>query len=266
MKIQSRTLVALVLTAIIPCGVAWGADAAAGEASAKAAGEPQKPEDAVQVQVAFYSWLSSLSNEIHTRKEEATSETGLNEILDALDFANFAHVEVQKGKWGLFSELDFVKLSNDTEFRNPGDGAPFKIHADGVVKQTMIEAGGIRSFEGSRLSLDALAGARYFRLESDVNAGPFESEVSKDWVDPLVGARLRLRLSDKWSASLRADLAGFGTGSELTTNAVATVGYDISERYTIGFGYRYMDIDYENGNIELSSTTQGPVIGMVIRF
>jgi len=234
------------------------------DAAANPVGKSQSKQ--LRIELSLYTWLSSLSTDLEMRDTEVTSDVDFSTILDALDFANFAHFEVQRGKWGLFSELDFIKLSEDTEFRRPGSGVPFRIHADGVLKETMIELGAIRSFEGCRVGFDVLAGARYFRLESDVRVGPFESSISKDWVDPLIGGRLRYRLSDKWLASLRADLAGFGAGSELTTNIVATVGYDISDRYALRFGYRYMDLDYEKDALEISTTTYGPVLGMSIRF
>mgnify|MGYP001236039770 CR=1 FL=1 len=286
MNTWSATSLAVVIAAGLLCANADGAESGAKEAetaevvaapsdgdskqarnpdgAANPVGKDQSKE--LRIELSLYTWLSSLSTDIEVRGTEVTSDVDFSSILDALDFANFAHFEVQRGKWGLFSEIDFIKLSEDTEFRRPGSGVPFKIHADGVLKETMIELGAIRSFEGNRAGFDVLAGARYFRLESDVRIGPFESSISKDWVDPLIGGRLRYRLSDKWLASLRADLAGFGAGSELTTNIVATVGYDISDRYALRFGYRYMDLNYEKDALEMSTTTHGPMLGMSIRF
>lgn len=237
-----------------------------------AAAEMANPEDAkvmkpVRIELTMYTWLPTVSTEVTTDDEEVSSEVDLSDILDAMDFANFAHLEVVKGKWGMFSELDFVKLSNDTEIRVPR--APLvQVGADGVIKQTMAELGVFRTFEKPRWAVDVFAGARYIRLESDVHAGFLESSITKDWLDPMLGARLRLHLSEKWHASLGGDLAGFGvgSGSELTTNIVGVFSYDISDRYSVRFGYRYLDIDYETDAAEISMTTSGPVLGMAIRF
>ncbi|MBL7645714.1 MAG: hypothetical protein JNK74_05920 [Candidatus Hydrogenedentes bacterium] len=156
-------------------------------------------------------------------------------------------------------------MSEDAEFRIPRRN-PFKVGADVVLKQTMFEIGAIRSFEMNRFGVDALVGARYFRVASDVNVGPLGADITKDWLDPMVGARLRFNLSERWNASLRGDLAGFGTGSELTTNAVAVLTYSISDRYEVGFGYRYMNIELDKDHLDLDMTTYGPVIGMAINF
>lgn len=280
MKIRQAVLSAAVLAALATSGTAGADEAPAaavdktepvsaadeGTAAPPAQAAEQETARPLRIDLSLYAWLSSVSSNMEARDREISSDVGFDDLLDALDFANFAHLEVQKGKWGLFAELDYVKLSSDGDFRTPGIGLPFKTEVDGVMKETMIELGAIRSFEGPRLSLDGLAGARYFRLESETNVGLFKSEISKDWVDPLVGARLRWRLSDRWHAWLRADLGGFGAGSDLTTNVTAVVAYDVSDRFAVGFGYRYMDVDYKTKAIEMSSETYGPVLGMAIRF
>lgn len=277
--VQRIALAAMVATA----GLFWTAQAAeqsgssaAGqdqaqpskESPAEAAPDGDVPDRELRIDLTFYTWMSSVSSTVASDDSESTVDMAFKDILKVVDFANFGHLEIQKGKWGLFSEMDFIKLSGDTEFRRPRSGIPFEVQADGVIKQAMVELGVIRSFDGSRVGLDLLAGARYFRLESDVSVGPIDSSLTKDWVDPMIGARVRWRISDRWLASLRADVAGFGlgSGSELSTNIIAAINYDINEKYSIGFGYRYLDIDYEGDSADISMTTYGPVIGMTVHF
>ena len=47
---------------------------------------------------------------------------------------------------------------------------------------------------------------------------------------------------------------------------IATVGYSISDRYLLTFGYRYLDIDYEKSSLDLDIETYGPTFGVVIDF
>lgn len=280
MRLSTRIKTYSLIAALLCGNTVWGQEATttapAGAPEVTAAGAEQAAapasdlseldtEQRLRIQLSVYAWLSSITNDVTTSRSESTTDVAFSDLISALDFANFAHLEIQKGKWGMFSELDFVKLSHDAEFRNPM-GIPFKIGADLVLKQTMIELGAFRSFEGKRVGLDALLGARYSRIDSDVNVGPLGASISKDWVDPMVGARLRFKIADRWNASLRGDFAGFGTGSELTTNAVAVISYTISDRYDVGFGYRYMDVKYETDRLDLDMTTYGPVVGMNIRF
>jgi hypothetical protein len=234
-----------------------------GTSTELATGETPK---ALHIRMSFYGWFSCVSTEVQARDTTVSSDVGFGKIVDALDFANFAHLELKRGDWGLFSEVDFVKLSNDTDFRAPRLGIPFKIPGDGVLKQTMIELGAMRSFEGSRVGFDALAGARYFNFYSKVHAGPFESTMRKDWIDPMFGGRLRYRITDKWTASLRGDVSGFGVGSELTLGAVALLSYSFTDRHSFGIGYRYLDIDYKSGKTDLNIKMYGPLMGVSINF
>ena len=65
-----------------------------------------------------------------------------------------------------------------------------------------------------------LAGARYYALDTDVDlsVGGVPSGSSRDghaWVDPIVGARYQGELGRDWSLRARADVGGFGLGSDL---------------------------------------------------
>lgn len=287
MRVAQTFLTGAMLATALFCVGARGAESASGktdeaanESAAKqespavpsqpaeaTAGSPAKEQEKrLQARLTLFTWICGLSTDITKGDTSVSADMKFSDIVEIMDFANFAHFQVQRGRWGVFSELDFVKLSEDTEFRKPSSGILVKIPADNVIKQTMAELGGFRSFGGERVGFDVLAGARYFRLESEANIGPFESRVCKDWVDPMIGGRLRWGFSEKLEASLRADVAGFGAGSELTTHVLGALYYNISDRYTLGLGYRYLDIDYEEDDLNMDMTTEGPVIGMSIRF
>jgi hypothetical protein len=74
---------------------------------------------------------------------------------------------------------------------------------------------------------------------------------SVDWVDPLVGARIRHRLAAGQELLLRADVGGFGVGSQFSWNALAAYSWEFAVRdgvtYSGLLGYRALDVDYEQG-------------------
>lgn len=285
---MNHTTIRLVMFAVAVCvcatsGEAKSAEQWAGDAGPSAQEQAQTHEPSADVsppaaaisapdgqsqewrrELSLYGWFSGISSTVTARGEETTTEVEFKDILKAIDFASFGHFEVQRGNWGLFSELDFVKLSTASEVRLPDRF--LRVDTAVTLRQTMVELGGIRSFDGERVGLDVLAGARYVRFDIDSRLGPRDSSTTKDWVDPLIGARLRLCLSDRWQASLRGDVGGFGVGSKLATNAVAVVSCKLSDRYSLGFGYRYLDIEKEGNRAKFDSTTYGPVVGVAIRF
>lgn len=238
---------------------------AAAPASSSTAGQ-SKADSPWRAELTAYGWFSGLTSTIARNGSETTTEADLSDLLNVLDFAGFTHLEVQRGKWGMFTELDFVKVSSASEVRLKRTVVPFRIDTAGSLKQTMFELGAIRSFDRERVGFDLLAGARYYRYNIDAKAGPFGRQDVKDWVDPLVGGRVRFQLSEKWDASLRADVGGFGAGSELSFNGVAAFRYAVSERCSLGLGYRYLRVDYDARDTELTMETYGPIAGVSFRF
>jgi hypothetical protein len=76
-------------------------------------------------------------------------------------------------------------------------------------------------------------------------------------------------LSDRWTFQGRADVGGFGVGSELTWNAALTFLYEATEKVTVGLGYRVMDIDYEEDGLTgfvYDAQLPGALLGVGFRF
>ena len=81
---------------------------------------------------------------------------------------------------------------------------------------------------------------------------------------------MRLKLSDKFSLSLRGDVGGFDVGSQFTYDAIGFVGYDISRVTSIWLGYRVLGVNYESGSgfskFKYDVTMYGPGLGVAFRF
>jgi hypothetical protein len=92
---------------------------------------------------------------------------------------------------------------------------------------------------------------------------------SESWVDPLIGSRIGLDLTDRWGITSEANIGGFGVGSDFTRNAQAYVGYETSlfgRLTTFLFGYRALYQDYHHRDFEWDVPMHGPVIGTAVRF
>lgn len=117
----------------------------------------------------------------------------------------------------------------------------------------MVELGGIYEISnwsfgsaGDRnAKIDLLVGGRYFSLEIDMNFNLLPHANGKgDWVDPLVGILFKTDLTNKVNLLLRGDIGGFGIGSasDFAWNVHTALGYDLSAKSTLWFGYRVLDI------------------------
>jgi hypothetical protein len=83
----------------------------------------------------------------------------------------------------------------------------------------------------------------------------------------MIGARYVAALSDQWVFGVRGD---YSTGdSDSTWNALAYLGYRFSIKNTpsaLLLGYRHMEINLEEGDLETELTLSGPITALRIDF
>jgi hypothetical protein len=164
----------------------------------------------------------------------------------------------------------------------------------------IVKVGPDRSAEGrgmagvGQTAFDILAGGRYWYEKADLtlnlnaNAGIFvgDLERSRDgsrafapsgnisWVDPVIGFRIRHRLTPTQELSAQADIGGFGIGSRISWQAIAAYSYEFAKTGSVSWagvvGYRALYVDYIQGSgnalFETNLLQHGPMIGVSARF
>jgi opacity protein-like surface antigen len=241
--------------------------------------------DKWDVELTPYFWAAELKGDATLRGRTGSADVSFSDILDNLDIAFMGRVEGWKGRWGLY--FDGLYMDLGTEFTTPRGS----VSADADVKMTMLDFGiGHRVWEtkvgqedGQKVSIDLLGGGRYMNLGEQidvVNGGPLSDVVSigrtfrrrEEWVEPVVGGRLRWDLNDKLAAGVRADFGGFdiGNGSNLSWNLIGAIDYELKDNMNLKAGYRIFDIDYDSGSgnkeFGLDAQFRGPIFGLTILF
>jgi hypothetical protein len=89
------------------------------------------------------------------------------------------------------------------------------------------------------------------------NSIPSNLSGSKGWVDPFVGARAYYHFTDSVYGVAKADIGGFGVSSDLTWQAYAALGYNVTKRASVELGYKYMAVDYTSGGFTNDVRTSG---------
>ncbi len=123
------------------------------------------------------------------------------------------------------------------------------------------------------LILDVMGGVRYVYLKQDIDFSPGpDLGGDKEWIEPVVGARLILETATDFYFLTRGDISGFGVpeGSDLTWNLIGGVGYQPWDRASLGLGYRVYSIDYSDGDgadeFGWDATLLGPYFTFVYQF
>jgi len=192
---------------------------------------------------------------------------------------------------------------------NPFVGGSVSAAASIYYQQLTIEFGGAyqvakvgrdRGAEGAGMSgvgqtaFDVLLGGRYWHQKADltlnvagtlgVNVGDLQLSFDRsqafarsgvvNWVDPFVGFRVRHTLAPRQHLQAQADIGGFGLGSRISWQALATYGYEFGSTGNVAWagiiGYRALYVDYVQGSgntlFQTNLLQHGPLIGVSAKF
>src|SRR5438874_3726996 len=101
-------------------------------------------------------WLASMDGTIGVRGVNADIDVPVDEILQHLDMIFAARAEAQKGPFGIYGEIIYIGLSDNTQI----NGLINNIHEQ--VDQTLVDGAlSWRLFNQPRWSLDLAAGTHY---------------------------------------------------------------------------------------------------------
>ncbi|MCP9886749.1 hypothetical protein KBY96_02195 [Cyanobium sp. ATX 6A2] len=196
---------------------------------------------------------------------EADVDLDLGDVLSALDWATYVRGSVERDRWGLLTDLSYVRLGASGARTGPGDRLTGKAEVssslgiyDLAVRYRFGEPEAAVAEKGS-FSLIPYAGVRVIAADLDVDAqvqgtGPlgvmFEREGSfgRTWAQPLVGLQGSVFLTPRLRAFARADIGGFGLSGDqdLSGNAQVGVGYAIGNNTNLNLSWRYLGVKYRN--------------------
>jgi len=209
---------------------------------------------------------TTTKQETGTAIGEIESTLSFKDAMEDLDVAAMAAFEARNGPWGLLFDymLTDISMSEST----PG---PLFSGAD-IDVRTQVFSGTLlyRVYRAPALSFDLGGGFRWYSTDSGLELKPGAAARRKidfddDWTDPVVAARLRFRLQERWGGTVSADYGGFSDDSE-SYQILLSLDYALSDRWLIRGGYRYLDIDHEIDGNDYSFVQKGPLFGATYRF
>jgi len=124
----------------------------------------------------------------------------------------------------------------------------------------------------AQVTLAPYIAGRYFFMETDITSSIPEvrAEGSESWLDPLIGVRSVWDLSRRWNIAVAGNVGGFGVGSDLSAEGLATVGYrfHLSKKIAANVvaGYRAFYQDYSHQSFAYDATIHGPIFGIDLTF
>lgn len=249
-----------------------------------------------------YGWLTGLNGSQTVRGRTMKVNASFIDIVDdtlgrgGTLIGLMADFEARKGPFALYGDLVWSKIGVERSNVRTRSVVPGVTGAVGRslsldIQMAIIEAGAAYEVVRSGpLAVDVLGGARYWYQEADLSferaqtfdlgdlelrgARAIAASGSVDWLDPLIGARVRYAVAPGQQLFLRGDIGGFGVGSRFSWQAVGGYGFDFGTYNGITFsgviGYRALSVDYAQGEgrrrYEFDMLQHGPVLGISARF
>jgi len=263
------------------------------------AGPPPPPEQdwppPRQWTVTFtpYSWLSGLNGSTTVKGRTTDIDVGAFQLLEHLDGVPWmSYGEIRNGRIALYGDIIYAPLGVDASRARSFGGVSLDATVGVDIEQTIAEIGVVyeiaRWWSGG--AIDLLAGARYWHQDVAINlalTGTLDTSglsltgnraVARaggvDWIDPLVGLRIRHQLAPGQELLVRGDIGGFDVGSQFSWNVLAAYSWQIGVHYGATYsgvlGYRALGVDYEKGSgatrYEYDVVQHGPIVGLTVRY
>jgi hypothetical protein len=208
--------------------------------------EPAPQPSQWQFSFTPYGWMTSVNGNATARGHTVDIDASFFDIVEKSDsiMALMGYFEARKGRFGFFTDVVWEDLSFDAHrnvSRNPFARFPnvnlaLKGNAQLDYQSTIIQSGiafelaGWPASGGAYTALDVMGSARYWNQEVDVSlkvTGDLTTELQPlglklrrsgslavarsgdlEWVDPVVGARLRHQMTSGAELALYGDVGG----------------------------------------------------------
>jgi len=243
----------------------------------------------LQVTLTPYLWAMALNGNATVKGIEADVEVNFSDLVQHLNGAVMLAAELRKGRFAIMSDTIYANLFDDESALD--DRVKVETTANqliqslaGTYRLGTWDLGRLGEAGPLSLTVDPYAGIRYTYLDSEIDgkldlqrlgiSRKRSVDVSKQWIDPVVGLQTIWALGERWDLTLTGDVGGTSTSSDYSWQALGAIGYRFgllaANDAALRLGYRALHQKFEDGNgrneFEWDITMHGPIIGLAIRF
>jgi len=190
-----------------------------------------------------------------------------DEILDNLDGGLSGAFEAKYDRWSITADGIWLKLSDAV---NPVANSYVRFSQSQIMGSLSV---GYEVYGNGCTTFDVVAGAALNSIDVDLDlftpSLPVTTRTfsgSQEWIDPYVGLRFHQRLGERWSIFANGLYGGFDVSSDEYWQAIAGIGYRLTESTSLALAYRIISVDYQQGGFVYDTETSGPNLGLIIRF
>ncbi|MCS3431798.1 hypothetical protein [Klebsiella sp. BIGb0407] len=239
-------------------------------------------------QISPFIWAAGISGRVapFQRGETVEVNQSFSEVLSNLNLGSFTNIWARNGRLVFSGNIMYAdgtdrQTYNDLPaFQVPGITGviPQGTHISGRADSTQFMTtmmGGYRIKDTPHYTLDLLGGLRYWFIRNNVRVNASHPSIGDQrvsygekfwWIDPLIGARGFVPVTDNISFMSEIDAGGFGIGSEYTWSVLSTVNYTFANSLTLSAGYKAFKVNYDRSGHVHDILQSGPVLGLTWSF
>ncbi len=216
-------------------------------------------DNARHSEIALYGWTTGINADLAVDGLETSVDASFSDILDNLDNGAMVYYETRDGSTGFYLNYIYARVGDTVQ-------RPL-LEVDWQVKQSIVEAGALLRKGNPQRPVDVILGLRYVDMDTDLRLTPGGSgSVGDSWMDPVIGARYTVALSDKWNFAARGDIGGLVFGADFSWSLSGLFRYRLSPQWDLGVGYRYLYLDRDSDEFGFDGNMSGALVGFAYGF
>jgi opacity protein-like surface antigen len=256
----------------------------------------------LEIRIGAPGWLAGVSGNSGVKGVVADPDVSFDQLLTHLTHVPVVlSVDIRYKRWEFFGDGQYMEVGTSASlpgflFTNANMHLQVGL-AEGFVGYRVINcdkaalslfAGARYSYQGGDLSIFDNGGARLVRLRQLLGIRKkLDFSDSTDWVDPVIGARGRVKIWKATSLYAEADVGGFdansGSAFEIHSEGRTVVRepvessdwsyqvqggleFQISRWFWLQLGWRYLKYDYRQEGFTNKTALNGPQVQGGINF
>ena len=194
-----------------------------------------------------YIWFPGMSGTVGAKGFDKSVSVSPSDVLKNFNIGLMGSFEAQYKRWSFPFDFVWAKLSDDKSLiRLPGYSAKATIK-EGIFTPKV----NYLVLDGKVVKIRATAGVRAWYESQNLQLQPptppnYSVGTSQGWADVVGGANIVVPFSPKIAILIAGDAGGGGANVDYQVAGIAN--YQIKPKWGIGFGYRYLDVNYRNSN------------------
>jgi hypothetical protein len=223
---------------------------------------PAEAQTSYKFQVTPYVFATGVNGTIAERNQTASVDASFSDVLRHLDMTAMFYVDARVGRWRALVDNLYTKVSNARS--TPG---PLFDSVNVASKLWIVDPeAGYALVQNEDNELDVTAGVRIWNVNNDLTffrggAAAERDAGTRSIVNPIVGTRYYSNLTSKIFIIGKADI-----GTSTDWQVFGSGGYKFNDAIVATLGYRYLSVDFSNGNSIFDIHLNGTVFGLGFRF